>query len=677
MNRRELINTKLLKLLLLYMFALFVFLISRTIFVLYFADDLQFTDLRVNFFTVLFNSLRFDTVVSLYGFSILLLLLLVYLFLPKRKLHKYNDFTQLFFKLYSIFLIVIFVVISTLDFFYFKTYGNHFDSLIFALKNDDTLAVLSVFWFDYPIIRIVLFWIFLWFIIKNVVLKICKYSPSLKVNSAIVNYVAFLLFISMYFVGLRGSLGMFPLKLKHSYVTDNQFLNKMTINSVFALKSVLSKGENKKRINANYLHSLQKNGYTTIEEAVKQYLEKDSLIGKRPEEFIFSTTSDKLLLKENPPNVVFILMESLGQHFFDLHTQNCNTLGALEDELPNCIVYKNMMPSGNLTINTLENLLVGAPFSPIAQSPYKNIPLSTSISIPFKKANYTTSFLYAGEYGWRDIGAYIEKQGFDKMISKKHLEIDYPNAEANPWGVHDVYLYDKIIRLLKESDSPQFIFTLTVSNHTPYKLPKSFRSKPIFVSDSILDKMKIGEEITYRSLQAYQYANNQLGHFLKRIRESDLGENTIIAITGDHNQHQGFKYDESEIFYAHAVPLILYIPDRYKPKHDIKTDIFGSHKDIFPTLFNLSLYNSTYFNTGENLFGQGDHFSINAFNFAVNKDGAVKKGKPVRYYNWTNENKTLLMPTDKNNKLDSLNHKMKAYNTVINYYIKKEFAEKK
>jgi len=674
MNRKELIINNIAKLILLYLFTIVLFLVIRFLFIIYFGKIADFHDLLNNIGTIFFNSVRFDTVVSLFAYLIILFFILLFLIIPKVYLHKYDAFFKMFFSVYSLVILVSFIVVSSLDFYFFLNYNNHFDALIFAFKNDSTVAIMKSIWADYPVLLLVLFWIVFGVILRKVVRLIRDYRINSFIKSPVLFYASILLFIGIFFIGLRGSIGMFPLKIKHAYVTENQFLNKMTINGVFALKSVLSKGENKNNINSDYKKALTKNGFTEIEQALKIHL-NDTVKRVATEKLFFKTTNENKFLVENPPNVVFLLVESFGTHFLNLHTKECNMLGSLEDELDNLFVFKNFLSSGNITVSTFENILVGSTFSPISQTPFKNISLSSSIVIPFNNANYTTNFVYSGEYGWRNIGTYCKTQGFKNVITQKNIEKDYPSAVTNPWGVHDEYVYKKIISILEKEKQPQFVFALTTSNHSPYELPNHYKQIPIKISDSILDKMLINEKLTYKSFLTFQYTADQIGQFIKQIKNSGLGENTIIAITGDHSSHKSFDYSITENFYKRKVPLLLYIPKKYQNNLSDNLKVFGSHKDIFPTLYNISLSDIEYFNTGENLFNTNKSFSLNAFNFAANKFGAIIKGEPTTYYKWK-KNNILMQLEKKNTKLDSLEKKMKAYNAIMDYHIMYEFEKK-
>ena len=46
------------------------------------------------------------------------------------------------------------------------------------------------------------------------------------------------------------------------------------------------------------------------------------------------------------------------------------------------------------------------------------------------------------------------------------------------------------------------------------------------------------------------------------------------------------KYDDNQLLNSKNIPLYFYLPEELKEKIDIDTKVAGSHKDIFPTLYN-------------------------------------------------------------------------------------------
>jgi phosphoglycerol transferase MdoB-like AlkP superfamily enzyme len=91
-----------------------------------------------------------------------------------------------------------------------------------------------------------------------------------------------------------------------------------------------------------------------------------------------------------------------------------------------------------------------------------------------------------------------------------------------------------------------------------------------------------------------------LARFIDRVKNSKYADNTIIAVTGDHHFN---LYHEDSLLNTVKVPFYLYIPKSLKPKN-VDTSVLGSHLDIMPTLYNISLSNESYISEGIDLFSE-------------------------------------------------------------------------
>ncbi len=629
-----------------------------------------------DFISLWIASFRFDTVVIFFALLPLALLVLAVCLIKTDWLDKYTAFLRRTMLTYSFFVAISFLIINTFDYFFYTTYGEHFSPVLFGLADDKTSAILVSMWTDYPVIRTLLIWTIAGWIIYRVIKMTVDKPVIVGVTKMRTGVIAVIFFVLYYFTGLRGfSFEPRPLDMRHASVTDNEQLNLIPVNGVFALKNALSKGR-ENAISTDYNAYLKRYGFRRPEDALKAY--KDVSIdainpGENP---FFARTETNEFLQNNPPNVVVVLMESFGTDLFEKHSGTCNLLGELSHQLPYCKVFKNFLSADNVTVNSLENLITGTLFYPLSQSPYQNIKLSTSVVEVFKKAGYETTFVFGGLYTWRNTGGYMKTQGFDRIITQRQLEKKFPGAEKFLWGIHDEYLYAEVLDILKNARKPQFIFVLTVSNHTPYDLPSHYQAFPLEIKSEDYEKMTVSKKVTDRIFKAYQYAAHQAGSFLKQIRSSVLGRHTIVAFTGDHNLHQGFKYDESEYFHRRSVPLILYIPEPYDRFGPIDTEVFGSHKDVFPTLFHLSLSGVSYFDTGTSLLRPGVHFSANRKDFFAGPAGAVKGiNRPV-YYRWKVRRARRLERTAPDPELNALRQKAKAYLAATGYKILKELDTK-
>ncbi|WP_243832667.1 LTA synthase family protein [Myroides indicus] len=473
-----------------------------------------------------------------------------------------------------------------------------------------------------------------------------------------------LLVFPLFFVGMRGSLGEFTLRREHTNVTTNEFVNSLCYNALYSLKFANSERK-ENEIKPDIEQELAANGFTSKSDLQAVY-QKD--LGNIFDENLKTKTPYNEFLENNPPNVVFLQMESMSNHYFELNTKELNLLGDLAEELPHLYYFKNGLSAYNGTIQTLENFLVGTPKTIISQSIYFDTPFSSSIALPFKDKGYKASFMTGASISWRNIDNFIKNQGYDEIGGGNLIKEKFPDAEEFAWGVHDGYLFDYILYLLKQDNNkPQFIFGLTISNHTPFEVPNHYKPYPIRMNNELKDKIRVDEKTAYANFASHQYAASQLARFIKNIRNSPLGENTIIVASGDHNIRQVFEYEPEEGFLKRSVPVLMYIPEKYKPEY-YNDQIIVSHKDIFPTIFNLSLSDAQYTYTGDDMFkkNQPYRFAINDYNFIADSVGvlSVENNKPY-YYTWKDNNKRQLkVNNNQSEHATYMQEKMKVYTTM-------------
>lgn len=671
------------KILIIYLIQLFIFQLFRLALLISFGNYNELIQLKLDILEAFWVGFKFDTCVIFYGLIPVFFLFLIFFVIPYKSLISYAKSVLLFSRIYLkvIFFVLFFILI--VDFYFFKFFQTHFSQLVFGIKNDDTWAVLVSVWTDYPIIRIFLLIAIFNIVYGKLLNRILFKNINLNLNNRFKGIVISTLIILMFLIGLRGSLGAFPLRGGDTSVSSNTFVNRLVFNGVFALKNAYSKSEEFNEVDVDIEKMLEYNGFENVESAIVSYTNTVINEGDNPQEELIKTTPRNQFLDENPPHVVFVLMESMSNHYLDIHSEKTNLLGKLDDQLDDCYVFRNFLSATNVTIHTLENILIGSPKTPISQSKYFSVSLSTSVAKPFKDAYYNTSFITGAKLGWRNVGDFLSRQFFDEVRGYGYLMEKYENAEYFEWGVHDEFLFNDIFDKLSNSNKPEFIFALTVSNHTPFYLPEEFVPESIELSDEIMKKIRVSKSMALKNFKSYQYANNLLGEFIEKVKNSPFADNTIIVATGDHNTHQIFNYTDRELFLKNSVPFILYVPEKYRPSHKVNLNRFGSHKDIFPTIFNLSLSKKNYLYTGENLLeneiNNTFNFGINSYTFSANQFGAIFKAEKPIYFKWEKDdvyNDLVLTSLGKSPELNELQLKVRAYIASMNYMVQTELLEK-
>ncbi len=223
-----------------------------------------------------------------------------------------------------------------------------------------------------------------------------------------------------------------------------------------------------------------------------------------------------------------------------------------------------------------------------------------------------------GEY-WNRRAAY-KGQGFDEFLDIQYYQVD----ELLGMGVSDKDFFEQNVQYLsqykRENENPFYAFMATLTSHTPYNMPESYK---------ILDiREEHVDTILGNYLQSIHYADKQIGFLIEELKSEGLYEDTVIALYGDHyaisltNEEDrdlmsdffGYEYDYDEMM---NIPLVLHIPG--EEIHETISEI-GSQIDFFPTILNIMGYK----NEKGLLFGR-DISNYKGYNF-VSPQTYMRKG---------------------------------------------------
>ena len=128
-------------------------------------------------------------------------------------------------------------------------------------------------------------------------------------------------------------------------------------------------------------------------------------------------------------------------------------------------------------------------------------------------------------------------QGFEKLSGQAKLESlrKDEDAQNNVWGVFDGYMFDFMLETLRQAEKPQFMVALSITHHPPYRTPGEYQASALHIPSALSAKLKTDMDTARRAFLSFQYANDALGYFLERIEQSNLANETLIVMTGDHN----------------------------------------------------------------------------------------------------------------------------------------------
>ncbi|MDR1522806.1 MAG: sulfatase-like hydrolase/transferase [Endomicrobium sp.] len=619
----------------------------RLFFFFYFKNGLALDGLYNSLFKSFLLGARLDIATLAYINLFVAFMFSIFLVIKNLLLFRISVY---FLKIYYFLAFSTIIVLDIIDFGFYVSFGEHINILIFDFFSDDTFALIKTILYDH---RFLIALISL-FIITFIIYKLIAFTTSQLtskhtiIDTSVFNFISKTLVILLIpfsiFCLARGTLSMFPLGKFHAQVSNNQFINNVALTSVHSFCDALD------------AKISQIDNYVDI--AQKFNVKKEEI-----DTNIFNKVSSvNSMAEEIKPNVVFIILEGFGELPILYNSQNFDVLGELAKHFQEDFVFYNFLSAGKITVHALESTILNMPQRPfslqITQTSKAFKQFSSSIVLPYKKANYFTKAIYGGSLAWRDINNFLKAQGFDEVYGEGSIK----NEFRHQWGINDAQFFELILRELKNSNGqPMFIYAMSTATHPPYETPPYYKPLNINIPRDILNMMPGETKYGVRIFESYQFANRQAAKFLSEIKSSEFAKNTIVVITGDHNLREFKATTQEELFKKYSVPMYMYVPEKLRKDTDV--NISGCHMDIGPTLYDLSFSEAQYTAAGESLLGQ--HLSHVAFN----SDGFILSNNKAVLYNPENANITYFNFNEKTKMLE-ITQETQEHKEMLEYYKK-------
>lgn len=186
---------------------------------------------------------------------------------------------------------------------------------------------------------------------------------------------------------------------------------------------------------------------------------------------------------------------------------------------------------GGGTANTEFEFLTGnsMAFIGVGKYPYQlyNLTQSDSLVKQLIEVGYDATAMHPNNpTNWKRMTAY-KQLGFERFLSAE----DFAN---DPWyhaGVTDASTYDKILEMLAQDDSPQFIFDVTMQNHGGYGAGTVPDGDVVNLNvPGVKNLDQLTELGTY--LACIERADSDLAYFIERLQS--LERPVVLIFFGDH-----------------------------------------------------------------------------------------------------------------------------------------------
>lgn len=237
--------------------------------------------------------------------------------------------------------------------------------------------------------------------------------------------------------------------------------------------------------------------------------------------------------------VVLALFRRRPEHFSDACFSPAHrNAGILANAIAGAAVLACIVSNvtGGGTTNTEFEFLTGcsmANFGP-GVYPYTVYDLSRAEGLPrqFSALGYATTAMHP-QIGtnWNRVNAYSDL-GFDRFLTID----DFEGSDTLRGHVTDRATYDKVLDVLASGSEPQFIFDVTMQNHSGYDTGLLGEEDTTHLSIDGADDPLVDE---YVSL--IRHSDEDLEYFIERLRELDRP--VVLVLFGDHQPYltQGYN----------------------------------------------------------------------------------------------------------------------------------------
>ncbi len=252
-----------------------------------------------------------------------------------------------------------------------------------------------------------------------------------------------------------------------------------------------------------------------------------------------SRTAAEQQFDEEKPTVIAIMNETFSD--LSIYQQmHADYMGpeyfkSLSDCLSRGKLYVSAYGGG--TANTEFEFLTGNSMANLGSGVYPytiyDLAETENLAAQFKDLGYDTTAMHPNHAtNWNRENVY-QDFGFDQFLSIE----DFADADTLRGMVTDRATYDKILDLLETNDNPQFIFDVTMQNHSGYNTGLIPSDQRVELS---MDGMMSSEVNEYVSL--IQESDEALQYFIGRLKQLD--RKVVVVFFGDHQPFFPSTYND-------------------------------------------------------------------------------------------------------------------------------------
>ena len=475
--------------------------------------------------------------------------------------------------------LVIFLGVVELDF--YREFHQRLNGLVFQYMLEDPATVMRMLWYGFPVVTLLSAWALASWLFYLVLRRINRATLPAASNGAsaspsasfLTRSLLLLLCLFLAVLAVRGTLRSGPpLRWGDAFTTESMFANQLGLNGTYSLALAAMNRFSGKRANM-WKPTLP------AEEALS--ITREMLL--TPHDNLVDSEDAAVRRDFSPPessrlpikNVVVIIMESFAGH-------SVGALGGKGEITPyfdalakEGVLFTRFFSNGTHTHQGMFATMACFPNLPgfeylmqMSEGSHKFSGLPQLL----KQREFGNVYVYNGDFTWDNQIGFFGNQGMSNLIGR----YDYVNPVVTDptWGVSDQDMFNRALEELSKlsaTEKPFYALLQTLSNHTPYPMPKTL---PV---ERVTGRGSMSEHLT-----AMRYSDWALGQFFAEAKKSPYYQETLFVVVGDHG-FGGIEHLTEMDLYRFNVPLLLLAPG-IQEKFGAVRETVGSQVDVVPTL---------------------------------------------------------------------------------------------
>ena len=548
-------------------------LVARLVFLYFFTDLSWNSEVTLSFLTGLKFDLRFCLLI--------LLPLLLLSLLPKTNLATSKTIQRLA-RLYVAAMATATGYFYIVDFGHYQYLGRRLDSTALRFLEDPFISATMV-WQSYPVLVLLaglsafvfLAWWFAGIAHKQLVKPA---QPLTNLQKGIAAMVTATVLVS----GIHGRItdinfhNPVPLRWNDALVSQDTAVNALGINPILFLYDTFEQRE------------LPYNEQAVAEfyPDVADYLGVSDRTGFNLDRS-FAASDHRLAFSETP-NVIFIMLESLGASRLGVYGNPIQPSPTpyLDDIASKGQMFENFYVPVSGTARTVWASLTGLPDVLSVKTASRNPFIANQRVVLNHFTEHEKLYFIGGAAGWANMSAFITQSVHDiQLFEEQHWQ----SPVVDVWGISDYDLFREVDGILRTKQEPFFAYIQTAGNHRPFTIPDNngnFQPRDD-LSDQELSAAGFRSLPQFNAVRLLDY---NIGYFFEMAEKSGYLENSIIVMFGDHNnrvthtnEFMSPHYDALDLDGLH-VPMLIYAKNHIAPGR--RTDA-ASLVDLIPTVAGL------------------------------------------------------------------------------------------